>query len=210
MVKNYVLNLPKKVTVGEAVVVHKDYIVSKVTGNMLMASNDFYIDGREFGSIKGKKNDTVPLEGTIVEEGQEYYLIPLQQKPNSLSCSLMINRDGYYAKRMVMHFPGKLEVVIVKGWDAITPQDTRFTITEGEAVVDTTAGFTNFELIYTGKNSQSITFMYREYTPQDMIRAAYTQNLIYDVNSKSIRFRKIKIKVLYVTDDGIEYEVVED
>ena len=76
--------------------------------------------------------------------------------------------------------------------------------------MDSTAGFTNFELIYTGRNAQSLTFLYREYTPNDMAKPAFYQTLTYSADSKTLRFKKIRLGIDEATDERLVYRVLED
>lgn len=210
LVKNYTLNERKFVAVGEQVVVHKDYYVVKRAAGKFIPSEDFSIAGRSF-NISGKKNDSVPLQGVIEDEGMVCYLLPLNCQPGTICVSLLIDPDGHPTKKVVLvNNDRRLAAKPVdQDWLVITPAHIKFKLGFEEAV-DKSVGFTNFELIYTGKNSQSMTFLYREYTPEDMVRAAYSQNLIYGVDSRIVKFRKIKLKIEKTTDEGIEYYVVED
>lgn len=210
--KNYVLNEVKSVTVGEPVLIHKDYFAFKRTMNKLRATGDFRVEAKKW-SFSGKQNDLFPIEGIVIEDGQQYYLLPLSDDTNTMYYSLLINKDGYFSKKSTLRIPqlryNNKAIPKEYTWIEIVPPNTKFIVAE-EDVVDTTAGFTNFEIVYTGKNSQSLTFLYREYTPQDMIRPAYSQSLTYSADSKIIRFKKIKIRIQNVTDDGIEYAVIEE
>lgn len=210
LIKNYTLNENKSVAVGEQVIVHKDYYAFKRVVNKFVPNQDFSIVARSW-SLSGKKNGLIPVQGIAEYNGKEYYLLPLNNRPG-YGFSLLIDKDGSFSKKSTLVTPvyGQLKI-IPREWDwvVVNPPDVKFTLAI-EEVVDKSAGFTNFELIYTGKNNQSLTFLYREYTPEDMIRAAYSQNLVYSVDSTTIKFRKIKLKIDKVTDDGLEYTVVED
>lgn len=76
--------------------------------------------------------------------------------------------------------------------------------------VSAESGYTNFELLYAGSNANEVNLIYREYTPTDLARAAFTQNLTYDRHAPTIRFRDIKIKVLGADNESIRYVVQQD
>lgn len=211
LIKNYVLNEKKAIAAGDQVLVHKDYYAFKRVINKFTTNQDFSIVAREW-SLSGKINELFPVQGIAEDNEKEYYLLQLNSAPGMLGFSLLIDKDGYFSKKATILFPvyGTLKIAPREyPWVVINPPDVKFTLAF-EEVVDKSAGFTNFELIYTGKNNQSLTFLYREYTPDDMIRAAYSQNLVYSVDSTTVKFRKIKIRIEKVTDEGIEYTVIED
>ncbi len=70
--------------------------------------------------------------------------------------------------------------------------------------------YTPFELIYSGRNNVSLNVIYREYTPTDMARSAFFQNLTYQADAKIIRYKDFVIKVHSASNEKITYTVVED
>lgn len=56
----------------------------------------------------------------------------------------------------------------------------------------------------------SINFLYRVYTSEDMARPAFYQNLTYPRNAKSIRFKSIKINLIDINEERVAYSVVEE
>jgi hypothetical protein len=52
--------------------------------------------------------------------------------------------------------------------------------------------------------------LYREYTPDNLARPAFYQNLTYPKDSSYVRFKQLKIKVNAVTNELIKYIVEED
>ncbi len=68
----------------------------------------------------------------------------------------------------------------------------------------------NFEIVFGGVNNSQINMTYREYSPDDVARTAFFQELTYPTNSEFIRYKTLKIKVHKVTSEGITFEVVSD
>lgn len=65
------------------------------------------------------------------------------------------------------------------------------------------------ELIYNGKVGDQIKFLYREFS-QDMIRAAFTQEVQYDLSeSDTIGFKGARIRVVEATNSMIRYVVTK-
>lgn len=65
------------------------------------------------------------------------------------------------------------------------------------------------ELIYNGKQKDTLRLTYREFK-DDFARAAFTQDLTYDLTeSKTIGFKKMKIDVIEATNSYIKFKVIE-
>jgi hypothetical protein len=78
-----------------------------------------------------------------------------------------------------------------------------------DAKVDAARGYTNFELIYTGSSGGTLHITYREFSPDDLARTAFFQDLSYAATQKVIRFRNIEIQVIDATNEHISYKVTE-
>jgi hypothetical protein len=66
------------------------------------------------------------------------------------------------------------------------------------------------EVIYSGKNKDSIKLMYREYAA-DMTRPSVSQDLTYDLSeSNVIGVKNFKIKVISATNEGVTFTVISD
>lgn len=72
------------------------------------------------------------------------------------------------------------------------------------------SGYKNFEVIYSGISDTAMQFTYREFTPDNMARPAFFQDLTYSLGSKSLRFRGFKIQVLSASNESIRFIVEED
>lgn len=68
----------------------------------------------------------------------------------------------------------------------------------------------NYELIYSGLNKVAVNITYREFTRDNIARAAFFQNLSYEPGSKQIRFRDTLINIEEITNEKIRYTVVSD
>jgi len=62
-------------------------------------------------------------------------------------------------------------------------------------------GMANYELLYGGKNDVSINATYREFTPDNLAREAFYQNIVYQPDAKQIRFNNILIEVHEATNE---------
>lgn len=67
----------------------------------------------------------------------------------------------------------------------------------------------NKELIYNGRIENQLKFIYREFSNEGFARAAFTQEVQYDLNeSNVIGFKGARIKIVKATNREIEYEVL--
>jgi hypothetical protein len=83
-------------------------------------------------------------------------------------------------------------------------------IRESTPNITTTKGYENFELLYTGINSNALNLTYREFSPDGFARVAFFQNVTYDAGTKSITFKKFKIAVDHASSDSITFTVISD
>ncbi|MAV75646.1 MAG: hypothetical protein CL691_03385 [Cellvibrionales bacterium] len=97
----------------------------------------------------------------------------------------------------------------ILGLRKISPTQNKFEYIEHEEV-DTTHGYKNFELIYSGSNKESLFISYREYTHDNLARPAFYQQLTYPISSKTIRFKNFLIEIKNVSSELIEFIVIED
>jgi len=205
--KNYTVNNTQQISVGEPVIKVKDYFVIKKTSNKLSPSNDFMI-GKDY--LTGKKGQAIPIIGKVTLSESEYYLI--QSKEHILL--FPISLDGYYSgghvARVIGGFHSGNDVMgKPTGNIAIEPSGTRFSNVQFDEI-DSTAGFTNFEIVYTGLTKDAINFLYREFSPDNLARPAFYQNLTYPTTSKVVRFKKFKMQIIKANEESITYKVLED
>lgn len=209
--KNYLLNNKQAAFVGEPIVKVKDYFVKRTTTPSVKATHDFTFINKngkpENNNLGGKKDAEYKILGEATLDGEDFNLISLREQ-GSLNLVLLINKD-WEGKRFAFLDTSKNSITTNK-WEIKTdPENLKFLPIQKEEI-DVDAGYVNYELIYSGNDGKSIMITYREYTKDDMARAAFFQNLVYDAKSDTIRFRDIKIKVHDVSNEKIVYSVIED
>lgn len=89
------------------------------------------------------------------------------------------------------------------------PEDGRLTPVTEKSVVKSKP-FTNYEIVFNGSDGQAMRFTYREYSPDDLARTAFFQELSYPLTAKTIRFRKLLLDVLSINEQEITFVVRED
>lgn len=179
------------VTVGSTVVRVKDYYVSTTTTNMLEVVSLPEGDSFWAGVAIGQK---YPIVGTVVRGDVEYILAVCSSMPGALTC---VHIDP--VSLISVGFGNEL-VFGKKGAGAKFKYET---VEE----VSATGGFTNFELVYSGVSNNVLRLKYREYSPEDLARPAFFQDLTYSMDEDRIFFKEIEIEVLEANNRGIRYRL---
>ncbi|MEZ7195564.1 hypothetical protein [Pseudodesulfovibrio karagichevae] len=204
-IKNYELNKSITANVGEAIVRVKDYYEKTIQTNSLVPSYDFSITFNQYTFLKGKEGVPIPIVGMVTDDKMRTFTLLQSTWNNQLL--IPVGEDGHYHGGSAFIY--NTGVAVGDGKIGIMPVNTTFA-KETKKEIDTTSGFINYEIVYTGMSSDSINFLYREYTPDDMARPAYYQNLTYPIGAKFIRFKSTKISVIQVDEAAIKYAVVEE
>lgn len=200
--KNYSLGAEGSAYVGEPIAKMKDYYEVTSSAEALIAKDPFRINLPPFTHANLPAGTAASVRGITTKNGKTYRLVVIHDR-SVPPLSFLLNEDGSFEGSALN---GKAKM----GWSyRADPATTRFvgtTLTK----VDVSKGFKNFELIFGGVTKDSINVLYREYTPEDMVRAAYTQNLVYPADAKSIRYRDIAITVKEASNERFRYVVTSD
>jgi hypothetical protein len=204
--KNYVLQRSAEAVVGTDIIRVKDYSVSRIATNQVEVISDFQINGAVF-SKKFSTGEIYPYAGTTQYDGRTFNLMKVDSR------AVMFDDDGAVFHKVVngldpIGIYGAQPVVMIYTFDAEPPGPHLKRITSERA--DTRAVGQNYEIIFTGITSDSIRMSYREYSPDDLAKPAFAQDLTYPIKSKEIRFRNLVIKITEVTQDHITYTVTSE
>lgn len=203
--RSYTLGREESAFVGGTLARVKDYTVNTVTRQgAIHASNDFTLFYPILGPrVLVRTTDPIRVVGTTERDGKAYRLVVLPHGPSSVR--LLITDDG--------HFEGSgLGIGDARmGYNySPDPPGVQLRPDTGSSVINTTAGYINFELVYSGATKDSIRLLYREFTASDLARPAFSQDLVYERDSPTIRFRNVLIKVLQATGEQLRYVVLDD
>lgn len=202
--KNYELGVRKTTYVGEPMIKVRDYYLSKFSAKTLSPNVDVTIKWlRETDAFYAQ--DEYEIVGETVKNGINFYLIEIGRFRDLLLISVNGEVDG----RSLLWNPslGTYQPNWIKY--KLDPPDAKF-IKKDIAKIDASQGYENYELIYTGKDEKSFHITYREYSPDNLARTAFFQNLTYPSDSKVIRFKDYKILVHDATSESITFTVVEE
>lgn len=204
--KNYTKGEVNTVYVGESTISHQDYYVKRQNINKVRPTEDFSVTGAET-AINISKDNVYLVVGTVQLEEKTYYSVFVSGTSLiglGIKAYLLITESGEIHDKILNEYG----VPIVYKYK-VTPKTARFEFLTEENI-DSSKGFINYELIYTGTSGDSITLLYREFTPNNLARPAFFQNLTYSSKSEFIRFKKIKIQIHQATNESITYTVIED
>lgn len=198
--KNYKIGEEHTVYVGERVLARKSYETIVQTG-YVEASNRFTLTGG-MGSVAvsetGEKGDKYKIVGSN-EKGNFAVAIP------GTHLTFGVTQAGQWDKTIASPSFWTSPVGSGSAYQLKPPQ-TIFLPVESSTPLSE-AGYINHELIYTGIGNDGIHLLYREYTFENMARSAFTQELVYPTDSKSIRFKNYKLKIVKATSSEITYVV---
>ena len=196
--KNYVIGQVYTSFVGQKVVNYKDYYLTSTTEDVMRPDKSFKIQSAMSPWFNARASEEYPIRGEIEYEGNRYKVVDIRDR----GIGVLVETDG------------KLYPKIISGTNILvagTVEPPIIYFTQGKkTIVDSKKGFINYELIYGGTDGRSFVLTYREYTPDDLIKAGFTQNVTYKNDLSAIRYRNLKINVLEVTNEYIKYKVLSD
>jgi hypothetical protein len=199
--KNYQLNEPQYAYVGGPMVRVKDYYTIRSMQNAALASNDFTVSPAIGFSKSGRKGNAYRIIGNTSYKGRQYRVLQLG------NYGLMLDEDGT-AINTVIDLSSKLHNVFIPSF-TISPPDTTFNVLS-EVAVDRSKPFTYYELLYSGIAGNSLLITYHEYSPDSLVRPAFSQDLTYPVFQSELTFRDLKLEILSSESQRVWFMVVDD
>jgi hypothetical protein len=203
--KSYALDIESTTYVGNPIVKLKDYYLIKTETPALTPSSTFHVNFGRLQAVFLEKTD-YPILGYVEIDGKQYSLIEVPQT-NSLF-NIAVDSSGVpstnaYNKNLVGAFQRSL---VDARFSEPSPHMDRSVRTK----IDATKGYANHELLYNGTDGKSILVTYREFSPDDLARTAFYQNLTYEAKNEIIRFKNYRIKIMSATSESIKFTVIED
>lgn len=202
--RNYTLGAQRTVQVGESVVRVRDYVVLRRPVAGLRATEDFRVRGGY--DIAFTEGEMVRIGGTRLVDGRTLYVVPQAATQLGMAAyvNLQVDADGVVQNQIL----GPLNQTLIFG---VTPEPSsarlqpvmREEIAAGEP-------YSNYELIFNGFDGQAMRLTYREYSPEDLARTAFFQDLSYPISARTLRFRALAIDVVSVGENGLTYIVRAD
>ncbi len=203
--RNYEIGKQESVYVGQPLVKVSDYYAQRAQVQVVRASQPFVMSTGFLGvSARVAQGEALRVVGSTQHDGKAFRVVHIQQ-PDMFGFNFLINDDGTFSGAAISSVTGAYQM----GSLMPVPPDVRL-VEDAVTAIDKAKGYVNFELVYGGTTGDSIQVLYREYTPDDMARAAFSQQLVYSLASKHIRFRDIQIDVSEANNEHIAYVVTAD
>jgi len=211
--KNYEVNVPKTVFVGDPMIRVKDYYTSTSSGKRLEVIEDSNYPenvGKLF-NICGKTEDKllivqialVPKKFTcdIDPTRKDQYTYGILVDRSSMKAIQTWSKLSKYDSNTMQKNTGEISLYL---WDMVFKEleDTS---------IDKSRGYDNFEIIYSGiSNQNTLRTLYREYSSSDLARSDFFQELTYPLDKNVIRFKDIEIDLISVENDKVTFKVISD
>lgn len=212
--KNYVLGVESDCNVGDKIIARKN-----ISGNTFSSQKVFYrpsniavirisgADNKEYQITKDDKIEQI----VISKNGASEYALLIDDKFGR--AAILDNKTGLLTGKCIYknNFDSWLRLSLFSA--AVDPPSTVFNeITEPSIIsVDKGSVYENIEIIFVGRNKNSLNLLYREYSSDDLARVAFFQNLTYDIDAGDvIRFKSFKIQVIKSNNELIRYKVIEE
>ena len=170
-------------------------------------TEDFSLDGTLVHQ-KFSMGQKLEVKGKVVIDSVEYSLAKYVGSDFEYQ-ALLISDDGTIHTKVGSFSPQVGGLIPVIYTYTITPPTAKMVRVEQEKVV-TEKGYQNYELLYNGSDKNSMYFTYREFSPDGLARTAFYQNLTYEANAKTIRFKGFKIDVIKSNNEEIKFVITED
>lgn len=221
VLKNYMPGVERSVYIGQSMLRVSDY---KATTELLTEKSIRFKPSRDhILSIKymnkfnteaiisvTMRNNEYPIDFSTNINGRKYYIVSVVDSNNE-KWGLLVNDkyeldNKYIADEDWDHYYRVISMTTsvdnIKYIDVIDNKTTDLT-----KIVPADL---NYELIYSGLNKIAINIAYREFTRDNVARAAFYQNISYEPGSKQIRFRDTVIAINEITNEQIKFTVISD
>lgn len=201
--KSYEIGQVYRVTVGNKVLKREKY-TGHYFQNEFQPSNPFVISGGLMStafSFQGSASEIFPIVAQN-DKGNPMFRIP------GTRFMMGVNAKGYW-DNTVASANAMTSPIGSGGQYTLTPPTTRF---EAQTVFKWRKGtqYINHELLLTGFSSSGMHLFYREYTPNDLIRASFSQEAVYPLDSKKIVFKNYELEIMSKDGNSLTYKIIAD
>lgn len=207
--KNFEYNKAKEVYVGESMIRVKNYFINRYDSSTMSPKLDFRIHNNGSIDLKGFAAKTYEIMGTTVIEDKPYKILLYADHHRKYeNFKLLLDEDNKLSNRMLN---GPTNVIMIYDF-IIEPREVNFVFSKSKVKksdILTDKPYLNYEIVFSGITKDTIRLLYREYSPEDMARSTFFQELTYPISTKLIRFRDIKIQMLNVDGEKINFKVID-
>jgi hypothetical protein len=212
--KNYKIGERITAFVGQEIIRVRSFnekreIFSSVNEKIVRSQGSLYIHARYNVTnyhIKSEANKEYQIDRSIQVDNQRFNIIALNDD-NGNRWGILIYDNGIVLNDAIYSYEQKK--LFYPLFISVSPIVFEISKKKDREIKTTITG-PFYELIYSGKNDISLNFTYREYTPDNLARTAFFQNITYQADAKQIRFKDFIIRIEDVSNEKITYTVLED
>jgi hypothetical protein len=199
--KSYQLGIPQEAYVGSTMVRVREYHTLQSTQNSAVASSDFEVSAPLAFTKRGQRGSVYDIIGSTMYNGREYQVMKLEEY------GLVLDESGRLMEKVINLSSGFNNFYLPTF--EIRPPDVRFE-RQSDVTIDTSRPFTNYELLYSGIDGDTMRINYREYSPDNLARPAFFQDLTYPAGQSVVRFRDLRLEILSADSQQVRFRVMED
>jgi hypothetical protein len=212
-VKNYKLGEQMTVNVGDSIIKLQDYWL-EISESPVVVSNKTVSVKRGRVDLTLLADQKYPIKGKLTSNGIEYLVVVpplalLSNEASHLFFAVLVGPDGALHSQVAIGSSRTGSFVMGQGTYEISEPTAKIT-RETTQKITSTKGYENFEILYTGTNSNGLNLTYREFSPDGLARVAFFQNLSYEAGAKSITFKKYRIAIERATSESITFTILAD
>lgn len=200
---NYAIGAVREAYVGETIVKIRNYRVERVGTGYMIPDQSFDVVVPGLADLHVEKGERYPWRGSVMEEGAMYDIVDVPAGGGKMGILLMKDTGEVTGRLIQSPVP-----MFLYGKHLPTPAGTRFTheVEARKVGVDQV----HYELIYSGMSGRTINLSYREFTTDGMARPAFTQELHYNADEPTLRFRNLQVGIRGATNEELRYVVLAD
>jgi len=198
--KSYKIGEQRHAFVGEAVIKKKSYKFKTQSQLMAVPLVNASLTSSSEQIILGEGHN-YPIKYEIFKEGVKYSIFEIPAN------------NGFYG--ILFDDNGMLYGRVLKNGEElgsnfkVEPINAAVRVVRPEEVLNRQL-IENYDLVFSGTSNNQLNFSYREYSDENLAKPAFFQDLTYPTDSKTIRYKNIRINIIKIDAEGITYEVLSD
>jgi hypothetical protein len=200
---NYAIGAVREAYVGETIVKIRNYRVERVGTGYMIPNQSFDVAVPAHADLHVEKGERYPWRGSVTEEGALYDIVDVPAGGGKMG--ILLTKDTGEVTGRLIQSPVPM---FLYGKHLPAPAGARFTheVESRKVGVDQV----HYELIYSGMSGRTINLSYREFTTDGMARPAFTQELHYNADEPTLRFRNLQVGIRGATNEKLTYVVLAD
>jgi hypothetical protein len=208
-VKNYTIGQQITVNVGDPMIKFQDYELKLETIESPVVTPERTVNLRGgVVNITLTAGQKYPVRGRMLVNGIDYVVVGTTDHPVHFR-AVLVKPDGTLHNRVAFYNPNLGGLQLVFYTFTLSDPSTRI-IRDTTQNVKSTKGYQNFEILYSGINTNGLNLTYREFSPDGLARVAFFQNLSYEANAKTITFKSYRIAIERASSEAITFTVLAD